>query len=111
MDILFKNDRLRRDRTEERWMQRAWGANRAAILRRRLGQLLAVERLEHMRLVHARTHELEGNRSGIISLDLDGGYRLLVEPAHSPAPTKPDGGLDWNRITAVRVVAVEDTHA
>jgi len=25
-------------------------------------------------------------------------------------PKKPDGGLDWTKITMVRIVDVEDTH-
>lgn len=110
MKIMFKSDRMKRNCTVERWLVRTWGANRAAILRRRLGQLRAAENLEHMSLVHPRIHELKGDRKGLISLDLDGGYRLLIEPAESPPPQKADGGLDLRRIAAVRVVAVEDTH-
>ena len=112
MDILFKNERLERDCTEDRWMRRAWGANRTKILRRRLDQLRAAENLEHLRLAfHRRCHELEGDRSEQVSLDLDGGYRLLLAVAENPVPRKPDGGLDWRRIAAVRVLAVENTHA
>ena len=91
-------------------MQRTWGANRSKVLRRRLDQIAAAENLGHLRLVHRRTHELRGDRAGQISVDLDGGYRLVIEPAEDPPPRKPDGGLDWPRITAVRIVAVEDTH-
>lgn len=111
MEIVFKDERLKRDCTIERWMKRAWGANRSLVLRRRLDQLRAVEHLDQMRLVHRRTHELVGDQAGRISLDLDGGHRLIIEPAENPPPRKVDGGLDWTRITAVRIVAVEDTHA
>ena len=110
MEILFKDERLRRDCTIERWMQRAWGANRVRILRRRLDQLRAAENLDQVRLVHRRTHELDGDHAGEISLDLDGGYRLLVVPADNPTPRTADGGLEWTRVTAIRVVGVEDTH-
>ena len=110
MDVLFRTKRLKRDCTEERWMRRAHGERRANILRRRLGQLRAAENLEILRLAHPRAHELQGNHEGIISLDLDGGNRLLIEPAEDPAPTKPDGGLDWTRVTAVLVVGVGDPH-
>ena len=110
MEVVFKTERLRRDCCESKRMQRAWGANRSKILRRRLDQIAAADTLEILRLVHRRTHELNGDRAGMISLDLDGGNRLLIEPAHTPPPCKPDGGLDWTRVTAVRVMAVEDTH-
>ena len=79
-------------------------------MRRRLDQLRVASSLVEMRMVHPRTHELQGNRAGQISLDLDGGYRLIVEPAENPPPMKEDGGLDWSRIKAVRVLGVEDTH-
>lgn len=64
-----------------------------------------------MKLVHPRCHEMKGDRAGQISLDLDGPYRLFVVPAASPPPTKDDGGLDWPRVTAICVIAVEDPHA
>ena len=110
METLFKNEALRRDCCEARWMQRAWGEKRSKVLRRRLDQMAAAENLEQLRLVHSGTHELKGDRAGQISLDLDGGYRLLIEPANDPIPLKSDGGLDWRLITAVRVLAVEDVH-
>jgi proteic killer suppression protein len=110
MEIAFRTERLRRDCTEAKWMQRRWGANRSGFIRRRLDQLHAAENLEQVRLVHRRTHELKGNREDLISLDLDGSWRLLIEPAEDPPPRKGDGGLDWSLITAVRVVVVEDTH-
>jgi proteic killer suppression protein len=111
MDIVFTSDRLRRDCTQDRWMQRSLGAARSKVLRRRLDQLRAAENLEHFRLAfHRGCHELKANRAGLLSVDLDGGHRLLVEPASKPRPIKPDGGLDWQRITAIRVVAVENTH-
>lgn len=111
MDIVFASDRLRRDCTQDRWMRRAWGAARTGALRRRLDQLAAAQNLEHFRLaLHRRCHELKANRAGMLSIDLDGGHRLLIEPALNPRPLKSDGGLDWQRVTAIRVMAVEDTH-
>jgi len=61
-------------------------------------------------LPQVRCHELKGDRTGQLSLDLDHPYRLIIEPAHDPIPRKPDGGLDWNKVTAVMIVGVEDTH-
>jgi proteic killer suppression protein len=111
MEVVFKTDRLRRDCCDSARMQAQWGERRAKVLRRRLDQIAAVGTLADLRLVHSGTHELKGDRAGQISLDLDGAQRLIVEPAEDPPPRKPDGGLDWQRITAVRVLAVEDTHA
>ena len=34
----------------------------------------------------------------------------LFEPASNPLPRKKDGGLDWTKVTAVRILEIEDTH-
>lgn len=53
---------------------------------------------------------LKGDHAGILALDLKHPQRLLFEPAHDPVPTRPDGGLEWDAVTAVRILRVEDYH-
>jgi proteic killer suppression protein len=55
-------------------------------------------------------HELKGNRKGQLSLDLDHPYRLIFIPDHDPVPSTEDGGMDWGRVTAVKILGIEDTH-
>jgi proteic killer suppression protein len=31
-------------------------------------------------------------------------------PSHKPVPEKPDGGLDWKQVTAIKIIGIEDTH-
>lgn len=57
-----------------------------------------------------RCHALTGNMKGKLSLDLDGPYRLIIEPAMNPPPAREDGGLDWSQVTAIRILGIEDTH-
>ncbi|MHA1569671.1 MAG: type II toxin-antitoxin system RelE/ParE family toxin [Alphaproteobacteria bacterium] len=110
MDILFRNKSLRKSCTERRHMLKKWGEKRAKIMQRRLDDLAAANSLEIMRTFPGRCHELGGNRAGQLSIDLDGPFRLLFEPANDPLPVKADGGLDWSGVTAVRILGVEDTH-
>lgn len=63
-----------------------------------------------MRTLPGRCHELTGDRKGELAVDLRGPYRLVFEPADNPPPVKEDGGLDWRRVTAVRILEVEDYH-
>ena len=63
-----------------------------------------------MRWLPGRCHELTGNRKGQLSVDLDGPYRLIFKTAHNPLPRKEDGGLDWERVTAIVVLGVDNTH-
>ena len=76
-------------------------------MRRRLDELDAAESLEVMRkFPQARCHELKGDRKGQLSVDLDQPYRLIFEPANEPIPRKPDGGLDWTKVNAIRILEV-----
>ena len=111
MELLFGSARFEKQCNSDRELVRKFGHERAKVLRRRLDQLRAAENLDAMRSLSGRCHELTGDRAGILSIDLDGPYRLLFEPAENPPPTKADGGLDWRRVTAVRILGVEDTHA
>jgi hypothetical protein len=77
-----------------------------------LDELKAAATMEVMKtLPQAKCHMLTGgNLAGYISVNLDFPYRLIFKPANNPIPKKPDGGLDWARITEIEIIGVEDTH-
>jgi len=110
VDILFVNKRLAKQCVSERGRVKAFRADAAKVLGRRLDQLRAAEDLAVMRELPGRCHELGADRKGELALDLRGPYRLIFEPADNPPPTKDDGGLDWGRVTAIRILEVEDYH-
>ncbi|MDE2662354.1 MAG: killer suppression protein [Gemmatimonadota bacterium] len=110
MDIVFKTKRLEKQCNSIQTGTRAWGADGARRVRRRLDDLRAAENLEVMRRLPGRCHELRGEWAGVLSLDLRHPYRLLFEPADEPVPVKADGGLDWASVTTVRILGIEDTH-
>lgn len=111
MVILFKTTKLERECNNENLLVKRFGVLRSKLLKRRLTELQAAASLNVLRLLpQSRCHELKGNRKGQLSVDLDHPYRLTFEPADNPIPKKPDGGLDWNKVTVVRIIGVEDTH-
>ncbi len=111
MDVLFQDQKLAKVCNNEALLTRKHGPLRAKILRRRLDELRAAENLAILRsLPQVRCHELRGNRQGTLAVDLDQPYRLIFEPANNPVPRKQDGGLDWARVTTIRVLMVEDYH-
>ncbi|MBD1925139.1 killer suppression protein [Trichocoleus sp. FACHB-90] len=110
MDIVFKNSKFEKECNNHRLLEKKQGTDRAKRIRRRLDDLRAAVVLEDMRPLPGRCHELLHNYSGHLSLDLDHPYRLIFEPADEPIPTKIDGGIDWTKVTAVRIIGVEDTH-
>ena len=49
-------------------------------------------------------------RIGQLAVDVTANLRLVFDPADEPVPTKEDGGLDWDRVKAVRIREVVDYH-
>jgi len=111
MDIIFRTSKLEKVCNNKTYRERECGTKRAKLLGRRLDELRAADCLADIaRLPAPRCHELKGNREGQISVDLDHPYRLLFGVANEPVPQKPDGGLDWSEVTAIRVIGMEDIH-
>jgi len=78
---------------------------------RRLDDIKGMANLsELMKLPNARCHPLTQNRKGQFAVDLDHPYRLVFEPANDPLPKMPDGGLDYEKITLIRILEVIDYH-
>ena len=110
MEILVPIRDNPEDWNDTKRLVRRHNLQRAKLIRRRLDDLRAAQTLEVMRNLPGRCHELKGDRSGQLSVDLDGPYRLLFNPAHDPIPAKEDGGLDWTRVTAIILLGVVNTH-
>ncbi len=110
MDVEFKSNSFERLCNNWNRLVRKYGARQAKLIRRRLDDLRAASNLEAMRYLPGRCHELAENLSGILAIDLEHPYRLLFIPSNNPVPTKDDGGLDWNEVTAIKILEVKDYH-
>ena len=110
MVIVFRSSKLGKLCNSLKKAQRAWGTRGGKLVMRRLDEIKAADNLKILKAVHTRCHPLKGNRKGQWSVDLEHPYRLIFEPANEPLPLHEDGGLDIERVTAVRIIAVEDTH-
>jgi len=109
MKIRFSSEKFGKICNRQELLVRKYGPERAKRIRRRVDDLDAAATLEDFRFLPGRCHELTGDLEGLLSLDLDGPYRLYFRPAHDPPPAKPDGGLDWARITKVQLIEIVDT--
>lgn len=111
MDILFRTTKLEKDCNDFKRLTRRYGSETAKIIRRRLDQLRASANLAQVAsLPQARCHELRGNRKGQLAVDADYPKRIVFVPYHDPIPRKPDGGLAWDEVTAIEIIAIEDYH-
>jgi proteic killer suppression protein len=108
MEISFADERTQKQCQSQRLLQKAHGQACARKVMTRLADLEAASSLDEP--IPGRCHELIGNRKGQLALDLADGKRLIFQPTKNPPPTKPDGGLDWSAIDAVRILEICDYH-
>lgn len=108
MEIDFKDRKLRELCERRDTAERKLGAPCARKLRSRLADLQAANCVTD--LVAGRPHPLSGDRSGQFAVDLEGGRRLVFEPDHNPVPLRDDCGIDWSRVTRIRIVYAGDYH-
>ena len=95
----------------ERELVRNYGSDNGRRIGRRLQNIRDAATLEELSKVpQTRVHELKADRNEQISVDAKHPYRLILVCDHEETPRKPDGGLDWMRITKVQLVEIVDTH-
>jgi plasmid maintenance system killer protein len=105
--ITFRNKKTEKTFNKRSDLIHRYGPVQAKLIILRKTQL---EAAEMQTLPQVRAHELKGDRAGQISLDLIHPKRLLIVPDHEKTPRKPDGGLDWTKITRIMIIGMEDTH-
>lgn len=113
MQIRFADRKLEKECNDDRLLQRRHGTERAKLLKRRLAVLEAANALSDLGPPYRgpmRCHELTGDRRGQLSIDLDHPYRLIFVPDHDPLPHRTEGGLDWSKVTEIRIVEIADPH-
>jgi proteic killer suppression protein len=112
MDISYVSSRIQKICTDDKTAHKELGKDGAKILRHRLDQMeMEMENnLEALRNTAGNYHELTGDRKRQIACSLNGRNRLIFTPANDPRPIKPNGGLDWSKVTAVMNIEIVDYH-
>lgn len=109
MRILFETNKFEKICKDSAKAKRQFGPENGSKLIRRIQELNAAPRLEDMRNMPGRCHELKGDLKGVLSIDVKQPLRLLFKP-EPPLPLKDDGGLDWKQVEGIILCGVEDTH-
>jgi len=110
VDVLFITEKLQKQLSSQRNLQRKWGDAGAKRVTLRLQQLAAAVTLEDMRELPGRCHELVGDRDGELAVDVHQGHRLIFRPTDDPPPEKDDGGLDWGQVESITITEIVDYH-
>jgi len=110
MDFSFATRRLERELADERAMKRAYG-ERSRALQNRLSVLAVAQKLSDVpRGPPDWLEQLTGDRDERFSVVLTKNWRLIFEVDHNPIPRRDDGGIDLERVTAIRFIEVVDYH-
>ena len=99
MNIIFDNNRVRKA-----------CRNATGKLKRRLDDIIASEDMSILKMLPGNLHALKADKSGLWAINLDHPYRLILEPLGDPLPLSKDGWLDLKKVTAVKLIRVEDYH-
>ena len=111
MRISLRTRKLEKRFTKPGGLRRAYGPRNEDAIKARFIVLNKVQNLSEVPTNHPeRRHQLKGNRKGQFAVDLVHPYRLIFEPDHESVPRKNDGGMDLNRITAIKILDVVDYH-
>jgi proteic killer suppression protein len=111
MDIFFRTSKLQKQCSTENNAIKKLGQKGGEKLMQRMSELNAAMALSDISyLPPPRLHELTGKRKGQYSVNLDHPYRLLFITANEPIPKKKNGGLDIEKITQIKIIAITDTH-
>jgi proteic killer suppression protein len=110
MKLFYASQKLQRTLDRKADCVRTYGAERAKIIIRRLGQIRAAPTMAELLLYPGRFHLLTANLAGHFSASISANYRLILRPHPAPAPTTSDGGLDTARVTECLVTEIGDYH-
>lgn len=108
MEITFWDSKIQKLCKQETLAQKKLGKVCARKLRARLSDMDAAAYVRD--LVAGKPHPLKGDRQGQFALSLQGGIRLVFEPANDPVPHKSDGSIDWSSVSAVCIVFIGNYH-
>ena len=109
MDIEFKNSHIRELCENSRSAKQELGEACAKKLHSRIADIQAAASINE--LIAGKPHPLTGKKDHMkYSIQLDKGTRLLIEPDHRPMPSREDGGIDWTRVTKVKITFIGNYH-
>jgi toxin HigB-1 len=110
MDLSFATRRLERELADERAMKRAYGA-RSRALQNRLSVLAVAQKPSGVpRGPPDWLEQLTGDRDEQFSVVLTKNWRLIFAVDHDPIPRRDDGGIDLDRVAAIKITEVVDYH-
>ena len=111
MNVTFRNTKLHKIFESESSLKRKYGPRRGTKISRHVTHLRSLQNLAMVPTKGPlRCHQLSEDRDEQFAIDLVHPFRLVFEVAHDPIPRDGFGGIDKERVTAIRIMEVIDYH-
>lgn len=111
MNIVFKTTKLKKIFNSEKDLVKAYGTERATIIKKRMVFLKAANNLSRVPVTPPfLRHQLKGTLKGCFAVNVKHPYRLIFRPVNSPLPVLDNGELDFTRVTDIEIIGMEDYH-
>lgn len=114
MEIHVPNNKLRKTLFDASLLRKKYGEQLAKKVELRIATLAALENpgaLWPPNTYPERCHELKGALTGTFSIDLVHPFRMLFRLVGDDGfGHRSDEKKRWNNVTAIEIVAIEDTH-
>lgn len=111
MEINFRNTKLQKIFESESSLKRKFGTRRALIIASHMNVIEPLPSLAMIPTVRPiRCHQLREDRDEQFAIDIGQPYRLIFEVDHDPIPRDKFGGIDRERVTAIKIIEVIDYH-
>lgn len=108
MEIEFATLELQNLCETEKIMRKKFGNACAIKLKARIADIQAATYVSE--LVCGKPHPLKYKRLGQFSISISGALRLIFECNNSPIPMTNDSAVDWNKVSSVKIISIEDYH-
>jgi hypothetical protein len=108
MEIAFRTKALRTVCLSKESMDKRYGAEGGALLRRRLADIRAAECLGEVPLL--TMSPVCNSPDGEVAIVVGAGLILVVRANHQSAPKLKGGGVDWARVDRILIQRIEHAH-
>lgn len=111
MNIVFKTTKLKKIFNSEKELVRAYGAEKAAVIKKRMAFLRSASNIYRVPVTPPfLRHQLKGKYKGCFAVNVKHPFRLIFRPVNDPLPVMDNGALDLTRVTDIEIIAMEDYH-
>lgn len=106
--IEFATSDLQKICENDKLMKKKFGKECAIKLKSRMADLQSAEFVSE--LTAGKPHPLKYKRLGQFSVSVSGALRLIFESGNNPVPRGGGAAVDWNQVTTIRILSIEDYH-